>query len=95
MPRCSNSRLKAKSEGKDVSFYRIPAGDSRRRKWLHLIRRGGGWQIRPWHRICSEHFVPGMLRKTDDYRLYRTNVVSLRTRTLAYSILCHLMQINA
>ena len=70
-----------------MSFYRIPAGDSRRRKWLHLIRRGGGWQIRPWHRICSEHFVPGMLRKTDDYRLYRTNVVSLRTRTLAYSIL--------
>jgi hypothetical protein len=58
VPQCSNSRLKTRSLGRTVAFYRIPANVKRRQIWLQRIRRDR-WQPRAWDRVCSDHFVAG------------------------------------
>jgi len=41
-----------------ITLLRIPVERRRRRAWLKAMGRKK-WEPRPWHRICTRHFVDG------------------------------------
>ena len=61
VPNCANQRGKDARLGQKRSYYSFPREARRKALWLQNIRRGGGWQPRPWDRVCSDHFVDGSI----------------------------------
>ncbi|MED6278012.1 hypothetical protein CHARACLAT_019373 [Characodon lateralis] len=52
---CSN-----RSDRKDLSFYRFPKDPERRTLWVEAVSRLN-WSPTDYSRICSKHFISGVV----------------------------------
>ena len=43
------------------SFFRFPKDKKQRKAWVIAVKRGAKWKPTIYTRICSAHFVGGML----------------------------------
>ncbi|KAM9354261.1 uncharacterized protein KZ484_012436 [Pholidichthys leucotaenia] len=51
---CTNRQKK----GSNLKFYRLPADEDRRRRWLAALKRKD-WSPSPYSRLCNQHFISG------------------------------------
>ncbi|XP_069102923.1 uncharacterized protein [Argopecten irradians] len=59
VPGCTNSRGSCRRAGLNVSFYKFPSDERRKRLWLLNIRRDSFVPTK-YSRVCSAHFVGGV-----------------------------------
>jgi len=67
VPNCSNQRGKDARMGVKRTYYSLPKDSRRAALRVSNIRRGGGWVPRTCDRVCSDHFIDGMLHTDEHY----------------------------
>lgn len=55
---CRNRR----TPGTTLSFYRFPRDPDRKQRWIAAVNREG-WVPNEGSRLCSTHFISGMLNR--------------------------------
>ena len=65
VPLCSQEGYRLPN-GEKVSFFNFPKDETKRKQWIHAIRRDEGnyFIIRDKRKICSLHFKPDDLKKS-------------------------------
>lgn len=77
MPECNQKGYKDEKNEK-ISYFNFPTDKTKRKQWLHAIRRDEGKDFRVTEKtkVCSRHFRSSDLKKSLNGRLYvKDNVV--------------------
>ena len=80
MPECNQKGYKDEKDEK-ISYFNFPTDKTRRKQWLHAIRRDEGKDFRVTEKtkVCSRHFRSSDLKKSLNGRVYvKDNVVPSR-----------------
>ena len=80
MPECNQKGYKDEKDQK-ISYFNFPTDETRRKQWLHAIRRDEGKDFRVTEKtkVCSRHFRSSDLKKLLNGRIYvKDNVVPSR-----------------
>ena len=65
MPECNQKGYKDEKDEK-ISYFNFPTDKTRRKQWLHAIRRDEGKDFRVTEKtmVCSRHFRSSDLKKS-------------------------------
>ena len=80
MPECNQKGYKDEKNDK-ISYFNFPTDKTRRKQWLHAIRRdvGKDFRVTEKTKVCSRHFRSSDLKKSLNGRIYvKDNVVPSR-----------------
>lgn len=80
MPECNQKGYKDEKNDK-ISYFNFPTAKTRRKQWLHAIRRdvGKDFRVTEKTKVCSRHFRSSDLKKSLNGRIYvKDNVVPSR-----------------
>ena len=80
VPECNQKGYKDEKNDK-ISYFNFPTDKTRRRQWLHAIRRdvGKDFRVTEKTKVCSRHFRSSDLKKSLNGRIYvKDNVVPSR-----------------
>ena len=82
MPECDHKGYKDE-KNKKISYFNFPIGKTRRKQWLHAIRReeGKDFCVTEKTKVCSRHFRSSDLKKLLNGGVYvKDNVVPSRLK---------------
>ena len=80
MPECNQKGYKDEKNDK-ISYFNFPTDKTRRKQWLHAIRRdvGKDFRVTEKTKVCSRHFWSSDLKKSLNGRIHvKDNVVPSR-----------------
>ena len=80
VPECNQKGYKDEKNDK-ISYFNFPTDKTRRKQWLHAIRRdvGKDFRVTEKTKVCSRHFRSSDLKKSLNGRVYvKDNVVPSR-----------------
>ena len=80
VPECNQKGYKDEKNER-ISYFNFPTDKTRRKKWLHAIRRDEGkdFRVTETTKVCSRHFRSSDLKKSLHGRVYvKDNVVPSR-----------------
>ena len=80
VPECNQKGYKDEKDEK-ISYFNFPTDKTRRKQWLHAIRRDEGkdFRVTEKSKVCSRHFRSSDLKKSLNGRVYvKDNVVPSR-----------------